>query len=140
MLLNEIPKYFNIFYKLDLLMLNFIHTFNKNFFYKKYKFLLFRVRYKIKNSKTPNDLIHLLKFICYWFNCKSNDEISNIITNCFSIYPLNIYEIEKLSKWQQYYQHDTGIYSFVTMLTWICYIQVAMEQEELIKKTALPLI
>jgi len=128
MILKEASSYIVLFSKMDIIVFNFLHNFNKSFFFRKYKFLINCVRSRIRYSKSPNDLVVTLKFICYWFNCKSNDDISNILTSCFTIYPLNDYEIEKLSKWEQYYQRETGINSFTTTLFWICYIQVIMEQ------------
>lgn len=111
----------------DIILIHYLNIINRNYCCRRYKYLMFRLHCKIVNSTTPIDLIHALRYITFWFNCMSTDELSNVLMQYFQIYPLNDNIIHKLSLWQQVYQNDVGIYSFTTTIFWICYIQYVMD-------------
>lgn len=92
-----------------------------------YYIKLYYIRFLIYRAKHPNDLIYILKKFSYNLN---TDQIMDFIINCFKIYPLKEYELQKLSNWQQYYDLKTGIENYVTLLFWLCSIVYIQENEK----------
>ena len=121
--------YINNLYKANIILKGFINIIKKNYSIKKYNNDLKKLRYKIKISKIPDDLIIILKNMTSIFNCLSTDDLSEILVNCFKIFPLTETELQKFSIWQQTYEYDTGIHSFTTTIFWICAIQSIIELE-----------
>ena len=122
----NISNFLNV-QRVDIILIHYFNIINRNFCYRRYKYLMYRLHRQIINSKTPTDLINILKFISFWFNCSSTDEFSNVLIQCFQIFPLNDNIIHKLSLWQQIYQNEIGINSYTTTIFWICYIQYVMD-------------
>ena len=124
-------NYINNLYKANIILKEFINIIKKKYSIKKYNYDLKKIRFKIKISKSPDDLVIILKCISSIFNCLSADDFSEILVNCFKMFPLTEIELQKFSIWQQTYEYDTGIHSFTTTIFWICAIQSIIELEHI---------
>ena len=57
---------------------------------KKHILYLNFIRLRIYYSKKPQDIIKILKNICYFNGYNCSDEILTFLIKCFTIYPLQI--------------------------------------------------
>ena len=73
---------------------------------KKHIVYLNYIRLRIYYSKEPNDIIKILKNICYFNSYKCSDEILTFLIKCFTIYPLTDNKKKKFSIWEQEYSNE----------------------------------
>lgn len=90
---------------------------------KKHHIYLHFIRLRIFYSKNVNDIIKIIKNICYFNNYKSSDEILTFLIECFTYFPLTDLELQKFSIWEQEYNMEGGITNFVTFTLWISVIE-----------------
>ena len=81
------------------------------------------IRFRIYYSKSPNDIIKILKNISYINGCNNSDEIITFLIRCFVLYPLTEYEMRKFSIWEQEYNNEGGITNFATFTVWLSIIE-----------------
>ena len=91
---------------------------------------LYYIRYNIYKAKDPQDLVNILKNIAYYNGFINTDELSTIIIECFTKYPLTEIELQKMSNWQQLHNYELGINNYATTIFWICTILAIQENEQ----------
>lgn len=96
---------------------------------KKRNCYLYYIRYYIYKAKNPRDLLAILKIIASNNKFVTTDELFSLITEIFTKYPLTEIELQKMSQWQQLYDSELGLYSYVTTTFWLCTIQAIQENE-----------
>ena len=91
---------------------------------------IYYLRHQISKAASLDDLITILKKIEATHIDISTDELSNILLKCFTQYPLSEIELQKLSTWQQLYELELGLHSYVATIFWICSIQAIQETKD----------
>jgi hypothetical protein len=94
-----------------------------------HKFYFLYLRYKIKNINNCQDIIKILNNMTYYNKNINSDELTDIITKCIKLYPLNDIEIQKYSLLQQQYDNKHNIENYVTFIFWISILQSIIENE-----------
>ena len=96
----------------------------------KHKVYMYFLRFNIHKAKNINDLIKILKFLTSKYVCLSTDDLTEILVNCFILYPVTELELQKFSLWQQTYDLSGDIDNFTSTLFWVCIIQSIQEHKE----------
>jgi hypothetical protein len=99
------------------------------FLNKSYDIYLYYIRYKIYRARSTDDLIAIIKNIRPTNKFITTDELLCILIDCFMKYPLTDIELQKMSQWQQLYDSELGLHSYVTTTFWLCIIQAIHENE-----------
>ena len=105
-----------------------------NFFTLKYNLYLKYIRYRIYYINNIDDIIKIIKNINYFHYNLTSDKLSQILIDCFNIYPLDEKELQKLSIIQQQYDIELGIKNYVSFILWISCIQFIIEKNNKILK------
>ena len=92
---------------------------------------LLYLRYRIKNINNSQDIINIFKSINYYHKNITCDQITNIITECINLYPLDYKEIQLSSLLQQKHDKEFGMENYVTFVFWTCILQSIMENEKM---------
>ena len=98
-----------------------------NFFTFKYSLYLKYIRYRIYYIKNITDMIKIIKNINYFHYNLTSDKLSQILIDCFNIYPLDEKELQKISIIQQEHDKDLGIKNYVSFILWLSCIQSIIE-------------
>ena len=115
-------NYINYIKRLPIFLLN-------NIWNTKHNFYLYYIRYYIYKAKNPHDLLAIFRIIASNNKFVTTDELFSLITEIFTKYPLTEIELQKMSQWQQLYDSELGLYSYVTTTFWLCTIQAIQENE-----------
>ncbi len=101
--------------------------FNKFF---KYKYILYLkyIRYRIYYIRDVYNIINIIKNISYVYIDLTSDKLSQILTDCFNLYPLSDTELQTLSIIQQTYDTSLGIENYASFIIWISCIQSITER------------
>jgi len=91
----------------------------------KYKYILYLkfIRYRIYYINNANDILHIINNISFFYKDLTSDKLTQILTDCFNLYPLNERELQKLSIIQQMHDLELGIKNYVSFMIWISCIQ-----------------
>ena len=77
------------------------------------------LRYRIKKSKSIDELVDVFRNISFFYPSLSGDDILNIISECFIAQPPNDQELQRFSTFQQQHEYTLGIESYVSFIIWI---------------------
>ena len=100
-----------------------------NIWNTKHNLYLYYIRYYISKANNTDDLLCIFKTIASNNKFVSTDELLSLITECFIKYPVTENELQKMSQWQQLYNSDLGVNSYITLTFWLCIIQAIEENE-----------
>jgi hypothetical protein len=110
-------------------LIRFANILINNIWDTKHSLYLYYIRYYIYKAKNPDDLLAIFRTIAANNKFVTTDELLSLITEIFSKYPLTEIELQKMSQWQQLYNSDLGLYSYVTTTFWLCTIQAIQDNE-----------
>ena len=100
-----------------------------DYIYKyKYNLYLKFIRYRIYYVHNVNDILHIINNISFFHKNLTSDKLTQILTDCFYLYPLTEKELQKLSIIQQIYDLEMGIENYVSFIIWISCIQSIIER------------
>ena len=94
----------------------------------KYKLYLKYIRYRIYYINNANDILHIINNICFFYKNITSDKLTQILTDCFNLYPLTEKELQKLSLIQQMHNLELGVKNYVSFIIWISCIQSITER------------
>ena len=100
-----------------------------NIWNTKHNLYLYYIRYYISKANNIDDLLCIFKSIASNNKFVTTDELLNLITDCFIRYPVTEIELQKMSQWQQLYNCDLGVNSYITLTFWLCIIKAIQENE-----------
>lgn len=100
---------------------------------KRYNLYLYTVRLYIRKAKTVEDLVKIMQYMSTKCQCVSADDLTELLVNCFKLYPITDIEMQQFSVWQQQYDSSAGggIYNYVTLVFWTCICHAIQEREDL---------
>ena len=114
-------------WKSDIIM--FANKIINNIWNKKHNLYLYHIRYYISKANNADDLLCIFKTIASNNKFVTTDELLTLITDCFIQYPVTEIELQKMSLWQQLYNSDLGVNSYITLTFWLCIIKAIEENE-----------
>ena len=97
---------------MKLTIINIKKAYNTGYYYNLHQ--------RITRAKTIHDLVSIVKSISNRYS--SSDDILNILVECFTRYPLQETELQKLSIWQQEYENTHDISNYASTVIWIAVI------------------
>ena len=100
-----------------------------NIWNTKHNLYLYYIRYYISKANNTDDLLSIFKTIASNNKFVSTDELLTLITECFIRYPITEIELQKMSQWQQIYNNELGVNSYITLTFWLCIIKAIQENE-----------
>lgn len=87
-----------------------------------YRLYLKYLRYRIKQCKTIDDYLKIIKNIDYFHKNVNSDKLCDIIIQCLELSPLTEEELQNISILQQQYENENGLYNYITIILWTCII------------------